>query len=85
MNNTVLVRYIVNDVDSALDSYTTQLGFAELMHRASPCWPAVRCALRCLPLVGLVAADRPCPMGGSRNPAGGTASPSATTPAPVSP
>jgi catechol 2,3-dioxygenase-like lactoylglutathione lyase family enzyme len=32
MNDTVLVRYIVTDVDSALDFYTTQLGFAEVMH-----------------------------------------------------
>jgi catechol 2,3-dioxygenase-like lactoylglutathione lyase family enzyme len=34
MNDTVLVRYIVTDIDAALDFYTTQLGFAELMHPA---------------------------------------------------
>lgn len=32
MNDTVLVRYIVNDVDAALDFYTTKLGFTEVMH-----------------------------------------------------
>jgi len=31
---TVQVRYIVNDVDEALQFYTTQLGFTEVMHPA---------------------------------------------------
>jgi catechol 2,3-dioxygenase-like lactoylglutathione lyase family enzyme len=31
---TVSVRYIVNDVDAAIEFYTRQLGFAEVMHPA---------------------------------------------------
>jgi catechol 2,3-dioxygenase-like lactoylglutathione lyase family enzyme len=31
---TVSVRYIVNDVDAAIDFYCRQLGFAEIMHPA---------------------------------------------------
>lgn len=46
MNDTVLVRYIVTDVDSALDFYTTQLGFAEVMHPAPGFAMLARGALR---------------------------------------
>jgi catechol 2,3-dioxygenase-like lactoylglutathione lyase family enzyme len=44
--DTVLVRYIVTDVDSALDFYTTQLGFAERMHPAPGFAMLARGALR---------------------------------------
>ncbi len=30
---TVGVRYIVDDVDAAIDFYCTELGFTEVMHR----------------------------------------------------
>jgi catechol 2,3-dioxygenase-like lactoylglutathione lyase family enzyme len=33
-NDTVLVRYIVDDVDTALDFYTSHLGFEVVMHPA---------------------------------------------------
>lgn len=44
--DTVLVRYIVTDVASALDFYTAQLGFAELMHPAPAFAMLARGALR---------------------------------------
>ncbi|WP_230207748.1 VOC family protein [Microlunatus sp. Gsoil 973] len=34
MNDTVMVRYIVDDVDAAIDFYTTHLGFDVQMHPA---------------------------------------------------
>ena len=33
---TVQVRYIVNDVDAAIEFYTKQLGFELVMHPAPP-------------------------------------------------
>lgn len=46
MNDTVLVRYIVTDVDAALDFYTTQLGFSVVMHPAPRFAMLARGALR---------------------------------------
>lgn len=46
MTDTVLVRYIVTDVDAALDFYATQLGFAEIMHPAPSFAMLSRGALR---------------------------------------
>ena len=45
VTDTVLVRYIVDDVDAALAFYTAQLGFEVQMHpaRASPFSPGARC------------------------------------------
>lgn len=43
---TVSIRYIVDDVDAAVDFYRRHLGFDEVMRpaRPSPCWRAATCA-----------------------------------------
>ncbi|HEV7647273.1 MAG TPA: VOC family protein [Actinophytocola sp.] len=46
MSDTVLVRYIVDDVDAALEFYTNRLGFAEVMHPAPTFAMLARGALR---------------------------------------
>jgi catechol 2,3-dioxygenase-like lactoylglutathione lyase family enzyme len=46
MTEPVLVRYIVHDVDAALEFYTGQLGFAEVMHPAPTFAMISRGALR---------------------------------------
>lgn len=46
MNDTVLVRYIVHDVDAAIGFYTGLLGFAEVMHPAPTFAMLSRGALR---------------------------------------
>ncbi|HWE88590.1 MAG TPA: VOC family protein [Pseudonocardiaceae bacterium] len=46
MSDTVLVRYIVRDVDAAIAFYTTQLGFAVVMHPAPTFAMLARGALR---------------------------------------
>ena len=45
-NDTVLVRYIVDDVDAALDFYTGHLGFDVVMHPAPTFALLARGALR---------------------------------------
>jgi catechol 2,3-dioxygenase-like lactoylglutathione lyase family enzyme len=45
-NDTVLVRYIVDDVDAALDFYTAQLGFDVVTHPAPTFALLARGALR---------------------------------------
>jgi len=45
-NDTVLVRYIVDDVDAALDFYTSHLGFEVVMHPAPTFALIARGALR---------------------------------------
>ncbi|HEY7594125.1 MAG TPA: VOC family protein [Actinophytocola sp.] len=46
MTDTVLVRYIVHDVDAALEFYTGNLGFSEVMHPAPTFAMLARGALR---------------------------------------
>jgi catechol 2,3-dioxygenase-like lactoylglutathione lyase family enzyme len=46
VSDTVLVRYIVDDVDAALEFYTNRLGFAEVMHPAPTFAMLARGALR---------------------------------------
>jgi len=46
MTDTVLVRYIVDDVDAALSFYTTHLGFDVVMHPAPTFAMLARGALR---------------------------------------
>jgi catechol 2,3-dioxygenase-like lactoylglutathione lyase family enzyme len=46
VTDTVLVRYIVHDVDAALEFYTGRLGFAEVMHPAPTFAMLSRGALR---------------------------------------
>lgn len=46
MNDTVLVRYIVHDVDAAIEFYSGLLGFAEVMHPAPTFAMLSRGALR---------------------------------------
>jgi catechol 2,3-dioxygenase-like lactoylglutathione lyase family enzyme len=46
VTDTVLVRYIVHDVDAALAFYTDRLGFAEVMHPAPTFAMLSRGALR---------------------------------------
>ena len=67
---TVQVRYIVHDVDRAIEFYTTQLGFKLEMH---PAPPFAMLSLGDLRLV----LSAPNPMGG-----GGQSMPDGTTPAP---
>jgi catechol 2,3-dioxygenase-like lactoylglutathione lyase family enzyme len=64
------VRYIVDDVDAALDFYRRHLGFREVMHPAPEFAMMVRDDLR-LTIVSPVPADHP--GGGSRPMADGTA------------
>ena len=45
-NDTVLVRYIVDDVDAAMDFYTSHLGFEVVMHPAPTFALLARGALR---------------------------------------
>ncbi len=45
-NDTVLVRYIVDDVDAAIDFYTTHLGFSVVTHPAPGFALLARGALR---------------------------------------
>lgn len=45
-NDTVLVRYIVHDVDAAVDFYTTHLGFTLVTHPAPSFALLARSALR---------------------------------------
>ncbi len=70
MNDTVLVRYIVHDVDAALEFYTGRLGFAEVMHPAPTFAMLSRGALR-------LALSAPSGRGG-----GGQAMPDGTVPEP---
>jgi catechol 2,3-dioxygenase-like lactoylglutathione lyase family enzyme len=56
--STVSVRYIVNDVDAAIDFYRRHLGFTEIMHPAPEFAMLSRGDLR-LVLVAPVPADRP--------------------------
>jgi catechol 2,3-dioxygenase-like lactoylglutathione lyase family enzyme len=67
---TVSVRYIVNDVDTAIDFYCSRLGFTEVMHPAPAFAMLSRGDLR------LVLSQ---PGGG---PGGGQAMPDGTTPEP---
>jgi catechol 2,3-dioxygenase-like lactoylglutathione lyase family enzyme len=46
VTDTVLVRYIVHDVDAALEFYTGNLGFSEVMHPAPTFAMLARGALR---------------------------------------
>jgi catechol 2,3-dioxygenase-like lactoylglutathione lyase family enzyme len=66
----ISVRYIVNDVDEAIDFYTGQLGFAVVMH------PAPAFAMLAKDQLRLVLSA---PGGG---PGGGAAMPDGTLPAP---
>jgi catechol 2,3-dioxygenase-like lactoylglutathione lyase family enzyme len=72
---TVSVRYIVNDVDAAIDFYCGQLGFGEDMHPAQSFAMLSRGDLRLvLSAPGAdPAAARPCPTGPCPSPAAGTA------------
>jgi len=56
--STVSVRYIVNDVDAAIDFYRRHLGFTEIMHPAPEFAMLSRGDLR-LVLVAPVQADHP--------------------------
>jgi catechol 2,3-dioxygenase-like lactoylglutathione lyase family enzyme len=56
--STVSVRYIVNDVDAAIDFYRRHLGFTEIMHPAREFAMLSRGDLR-LVLVAPVPADHP--------------------------
>lgn len=56
--STVSVRYIVNDVDAAIDFYRRHLGFTEIMHPAPEFAMLSRGDLR-LVLVAPVPADHP--------------------------
>jgi catechol 2,3-dioxygenase-like lactoylglutathione lyase family enzyme len=56
--STVSVRYIVNDVDAAIDFYRRHLGFTEIMHPAPEFAMLSRGDLR-LVLVAPVPADQP--------------------------
>ena len=67
---TVSVRYIVDDVDAAIDFYTQHLGFDEVMHPAPTFAMLVRGELR-------LALSAPSGQGG-----GGQAMPDGTRPAP---
>jgi catechol 2,3-dioxygenase-like lactoylglutathione lyase family enzyme len=67
---TVSVRYIVNDVDAAIDFYTKQLGFTLQMHPA----PAFAMLSRG-PLRLVLSAPNPAPGGGQPMPDGTTPTP----------
>ncbi|HET8633155.1 MAG TPA: VOC family protein [Gemmatimonadales bacterium] len=67
---TVQVRYIVHDVDAAIEFYTSLLGFSLVMHPAPPFAMLSRGDLR-------LVLSAPNPMGG-----GGQAMPDGTVPAP---
>jgi catechol 2,3-dioxygenase-like lactoylglutathione lyase family enzyme len=67
---TVQVRYIVNDVDQAIDFYTNRLGFTLVMHPAPPFAMLSRGDLR-------LVLSAPNPSGG-----GGQSMPDGTKPAP---
>jgi catechol 2,3-dioxygenase-like lactoylglutathione lyase family enzyme len=77
--STVSVRYIVDDVDAAIEFYCTHLGFHEVMHPDPAFAMLTRGDLR-LVVVSPVGPDHravdrdPCPTAGARSPAGGTAS-----------
>jgi catechol 2,3-dioxygenase-like lactoylglutathione lyase family enzyme len=67
---TVSVRYMVNNVDDAIDFYTTQFGF-ELGHNASPAFAEViRGNLRLLLAGPKSSAGRPMPDGRQPEPGG---------------
>ncbi len=66
----VQVRYIVHDVDAAIEFYTKQLGFELVMHPAPPCAMLRRGELR-------LALSAPNPRGG-----GGQSMPDGTKPQP---
>lgn len=70
MTDTVLVRYIVHDVDAALEFYTGRLGFTEVMHPAPTFAMLSRGALR-------LALSAPSGQGG-----GGQSMPDGRVPAP---
>ena len=76
------VRYLVDDVDRAVDFYTSHLGFT-LGHNAAPAFAeVVRGPLR-LQLSGPASSGaRPMPAGATPSPAGGTASTSSSTTSP---
>ena len=66
----VSVRYMVDDVDEAIDFYTSQLGF-ELGHNASPAFAEViRGKLRLLLAGPTSSAGRPMPDGRTPEPGG---------------
>jgi catechol 2,3-dioxygenase-like lactoylglutathione lyase family enzyme len=66
----VSVRYMVDDVDQAIDFYTSQLGF-ELGHNASPAFAEViRDGLRLLLAGPTSSAGRPMPDGRRPEPGG---------------
>ena len=66
----VSVRYMVDDVDQAIDFYTSQLGF-ELGHNASPAFAEViRGKLRLLLAGPTSSAGRPMPDGRKPEPGG---------------
>lgn len=67
---TVQVRYIVHDVDAAIEFYTAQLGFALVMHPAPPFAMLARGDLR-------LVLSAPNPMGG-----GGQSMPDGSKPEP---
>src|SRR5690242_886212 len=72
----VSVRYIVDDVDAALDFYCRELGFDEVMHPAASFAMLTHSELR-LVLTSPGAAravGKPCPTGAFPSPAAGTAS-----------
>ena len=69
---TVSVRYIVDDVDAAIDFYCTELGFDEVMHRRprSRCSRAGTCGSCSAPRAAAAAAARRCPTGRCPEPGG---------------
>ena len=72
---TVSVRYIVNDVDAAIEFYCGRLGFSEDMHPAPSFAMLSRGDLRLVlsaPGADPAAAKR-CPTGPCRSPGAGTA------------
>jgi catechol 2,3-dioxygenase-like lactoylglutathione lyase family enzyme len=69
-HDTVSVRYMVDDVDTAIDFYTTHFGF-ELGHNASPAFAEVlRGKLRLLLAGPTSSAGRPMPDGRRPEPGG---------------
>ena len=79
---TVSVRYIVDDVDAAIDFYCGQLGFHEVMHPAPTFAMLSHGDLRLVlsaPGGGPRRRRRPCPTGRMPSPAAGIASSSRST------
>jgi catechol 2,3-dioxygenase-like lactoylglutathione lyase family enzyme len=78
-NGTVSVRYMVDDVDQAIDFYTNHFGF-EPGHNASPAFAEVNKGNLRLLLAGPESsAGRPIPDGRTPEPGAGTASTSSST------